>query len=72
MLAGERDEVAVGDLIRAGHQFRPHYAVGATHVVGHEPMARVGEQVAKPSWTTRQVAKAETPLNHERVLACCS
>jgi hypothetical protein len=47
MLPGERDEIAVGDLIRAGHQFRPHHAVGATQVVGNEFMARVGDELAE-------------------------
>ena len=47
MLAGERDEIAVGDLIRAGHQFRPQHAVGAAQVVGHEFMARIGDELAE-------------------------
>jgi hypothetical protein len=47
MLSGERDEIAVGDLIRAGHQFCPHHAVGATQVVGDEFMARVGDELAE-------------------------
>ena len=45
MLAGERDEITICDLIRAGHQFRPHYAVGATQIVGNEFMARVGDKL---------------------------
>jgi len=38
---------AVGDLICAGHQFRPHHAVGATQVVGNKFMARVGDELAE-------------------------
>jgi len=47
MLPGQRDEIAVGDLICASHQFRPHDAVGATQVVGNELMARVGDELAE-------------------------
>lgn len=47
MLPGDRDEIAVGNLICAGHQFRPHDAVGATQVVGDEFMARVGDELAE-------------------------
>ena len=36
MAAGERDEVAVGDLIRASHQFHPAHAVGATQAPASE------------------------------------
>ena len=36
MLPGERDQIAVGDLICASHQFRPHDAVGATQVISYE------------------------------------
>ncbi len=47
MLPGKRYEIAVGDLICASHQFRPHNAVGATQVVGNEFMARVGDELAE-------------------------
>ncbi len=47
MLQGERDEIAVCDLIRASHQFRPHDAVGAAQIVGNEFMARVGDELAE-------------------------
>jgi len=45
--AARRDEIAVGDLICAGHQFRPHHAVGATQVIGNKFMARVGNELAE-------------------------
>ena len=47
MLPGKRDEIAVGDLICADHQFRPHHAVGATQVVGNKFMARVGDELSE-------------------------
>ena len=47
MLPGERDEIAVGDLTCASHQFRPHDAVGATQVVGNELMPRVRDELAE-------------------------
>jgi len=47
MLPGQRDEIAVGDLICASDQFRPHDAVGATQVVGNEFMARVGDELVE-------------------------
>jgi hypothetical protein len=34
MLAGRRNAVAVGDLVRACHQFGSDDAVGATQIVG--------------------------------------
>jgi hypothetical protein len=47
MLPGERNEIAVGDLICARHQFRPHDAISATQVVGNELMASVGDELAE-------------------------
>ena len=47
MLPCERDEITVGDLVRTGHQFRPHHAVGAAQVVGNEFVARVGDELAE-------------------------
>ncbi len=47
MLPRERGKIAVGDLICAGHQFRPQHAVRAAQVVGDEGMARVGQESAQ-------------------------
>ena len=47
MLAGQRNKIAVGNLIRASHKFRPHHAVSATQVVGDEFMTRVGNELAE-------------------------
>lgn len=47
MLASQGDQVAVGDLIRAGHEIGSHHAVGTTQIVREETMARIGEQSAK-------------------------
>ncbi len=47
MLPGERNKIAVGDLICASHQFRSHGAVGAAQVVGNEFMARVTDELAE-------------------------
>ncbi len=47
MLAGQRGEVAVSDLMGAGHQIGSDDAVGATQIVGHKLVARVGQQLTK-------------------------
>ena len=46
MLAGERNRIAVGDLIRAGHQVGSHHTVGGTQVVGDEANAAGREKRA--------------------------
>ncbi len=47
MLAGQSNQVTVGDLIRTAHQIRSYDTVFATQIIRDETVARVGKQMAQ-------------------------